>query len=183
MGRVLGFDVSSTTLAYSVIDYNNSKSLILFDYGYIKPIKTGNILDRLLDTRNKVKIVIEKYQPNEIVVEDIIQFMKGLSSAKTVITLAVFNRMVCMCAADFLGKAPDLLNVMSIRHCIKNQAGLKKIPAKEDIPELLEKVAGIKTPQIIGKKGKVKSETYDLSDAVAVAYSHIFLRNKNNDLW
>lgn len=173
MTRILGFDVSSTTLAYAAIDYIDVSSLTLFDCGYIKPIKSGNMLERLVDTRNKVKIIIEKYQPNEIVIEDIIQFMKGLSSAKTVITLATFNRMVGICAFDYLDRTPKMLNVMSIRHCIKKQAGLKKIPMKEDIPILLEKIAGLKTPILLNKKNQPKAETYDLSDAIAVAYSYI----------
>jgi|ERR1019366_5195826 crossover junction endodeoxyribonuclease RuvC len=173
MKRVCGFDVSSTTLAWAILDYTDATSISLFDCGYIKPIKTGTIIERLVDTRNKVKAVIEKYQPDEIAIEDIIQFMKGLSSAKTVITLATYNRMVGVCASDYLGKSPEMLNVMSIRHCIRKQAGLKKIPAKEDIPELLAKVAGLKTPIMLNKKGKQKVEMFDLSDAIAVAYSYI----------
>lgn len=176
MTRVLGFDVSSTTLAYAALDHKGL-GMVLFDCGYIKPIKTGTIIERLVDTRDKVEAVIEQYQPDEIAIEDIVQFMPKQSSAITVITLAVFNRMVGLCAYDYLGKAPNMLNVMTIRHCIRKQAGLKKIPAKEDIPDLLEKVARLITPQVIGKKGKVKDETFDMSDAIAVAYSYI-VRNK-----
>jgi Holliday junction resolvasome RuvABC endonuclease subunit len=172
MTRVIGFDVSSTTLAWATVDYDIG-SITLFDCGYIKPIKTGTIIERLADTRNKVEAVIEQYQPDEIAIEDIVQFMPKQSSAITVITLAVFNRMVGLCSYDYLGNPPDMLNVMTIKHCIRKQAGLKKIPAKEDIPELLKKVAGLITPQVIGKKGKVKDETFDMSDAIAVAYSYI----------
>lgn len=173
MATVLGFDVSSTTLAYAAVDFYGMNRIELFECGFIKPIKTGSMLERLFDTRDKIDEVIDKYKPDQIVIEDIVQFMKGLSSAKTVLTLCSFNRMVGLCAYDYLGKAPEMLNVMSIRHCIRKQAGLKKIPAKEDIPELLEKIAGLKTPILMNKKNKVKDETYDLSDAIAVAYSYI----------
>ena len=178
MSRICGFDVSSTTLAWAILDYTDATSISLFDCGYIKPIKTGTIIERLVDTRNKVKAVIEKYQPDEIAIEDIIQFIRGLSSANTVIMLASFNRMTGLCAHDYLGKAPQMLNVMGIRHCIRKQAGLKKIPAKEDIPKLLEKVAGLKTPIILNKKGKSRVEVFDLSDAIAVAYSCIIMQQK-----
>ena len=57
-------------------------ALSLFDCGYIKPIKTGTIIERLIDTRDKVEAVIEQYQPDEIAIEDIVQFMPRGTSAQ-----------------------------------------------------------------------------------------------------
>lgn len=172
---ILGFDVSSTTLAYSILECDVNKKTIpkLIDYGFIKPVKNGNIIERLASTRDKINAVIQKYQPDDICIEEIIQFMKGTSSAKTIITLAVFNRMIGLLSYDFIKRSPKLINVMSIRHCLKKQSNQTIIPKKEELPLLLEGLLNIKFPFIYKKNGIIKKESYDVSDAIACAYCYI----------
>lgn len=164
MTRVLGFDVSSTTIGYSVLDFDQF-GFKLFDSGYLKPIKKGSIIERIVDTRDRINKIITKYKPDHIGIEEIVQFMQGKSTAKTIIMLTTFNRMTCLCAYDYLGKSPELFSVMTIRHGLKTG---KELPKKEEIPELVAKHLGITFPYETDKKGKIKVENYDRADGIAV---------------
>jgi len=170
---ILGFDASSTTIGYCILSWDESTNDISFvRAGYIKPIKKGSIIERIVDTRNKVQKVIVDAQPDYIAIEEIIQFMKGKSTAKTIIMLTTFNRMICLTAYDYLGKEPTLYSVMTIRHGLKTG---KDLPKKEDMPALVAQHLGITFPYEYDKKGKIKVESYDKADGVAVALYHAFV--------
>jgi Holliday junction resolvasome RuvABC endonuclease subunit len=163
--RILGIDVSSTTIGYCVLDIKDN-NIEFVNAGYLKPLKTGSIIERIVDTRDKIKKIIEDVKPDHIGIEDIIQFMQGKSTAKTIIMLTTFNRMIGLCAFDYLNKSPELFNVMSIRHGLKLNSNL---PKKEDMPELVSKHLGITFPYEYNKKGKIKVENFDKADGMAVA--------------
>jgi len=169
MAIVLGFDISSTTIGYCALEIDGSQIKFLKAH-YIKPSKDGHILDRLADTRNKIQQLIQEVKPDYIGIEEIISFMKGKTTANTIITLASFNRMIGLLAHDYLGKAPEMFNVMSIRHGLKFK---KALPQKEDMPKLVSKHLKIKFPwELITKgksKGKPKSSNFDVADGIAVA--------------
>lgn len=174
MSKILGFDVSSTCIGYSVLEIKDDNiNFILCNY--IKPVKNGTIITRIADTRNKIKKIIEDIKPDHIVIEDIIQFMSGASTAKTIITLTSFNRMIGLLAYDYLKAEPAYYNVMTIRHGIKIN---KILPKKEDIPELVAKHLRIKFPYEKNKKGNLKSENLDMADSVAVALYYSFILTK-----
>jgi len=171
MTRVLGFDASSTTIGYCVLEVNDSK-IDFIKCDYLKPTKKGSIIDRIVQTRNEVQAIIDEVKPDVIGIEDIIQFMKGKSTAKTIITLTTFNRMICLLAYDYLKKNPELFSVMTIRHGLKMG---KELPKKEEMPDLVAKHLGITFPYQQNKKGKIKVESYDMADGVAVALYYAFL--------
>jgi Holliday junction resolvasome RuvABC endonuclease subunit len=171
--RVLGFDISSTTTAYALISYEGGISKLL-ECGYIKPIKNGHIIERLANTRNQIKTIIFKLKPDIIVIEDILQFMKNKSTAKTIVTLTAFNRMIGLISYDYLNIVPELLNVNSIRHCLKNLIELECVPKKEDIPDVVAEILNIDFPWEYNKKHKIKMENYDKADAMAVALTYIY---------
>lgn len=167
---ILGFDVSSTTIGYCSLSWDESNNDIkLIHMGYLKPIKKGTIIERIVDTRNKIQKIIVDAQPDYIAIEDIIQFMQGKSTAKTIIMLTTFNRMIGLTAYDYLGKAPTLYSVMTIRHGLKTG---KELPKKEDMPALVAQHLGITFPYEYNKKGGIKVESYDKADGVAVALYH-----------
>lgn len=162
---IIGWDVSSSVCGWSVlkIEQNNVKYI---DSGYFKPLKKGDIFERLKDTQNKVKVLLEKYKPNEIAIENITEFMANKSSSKTIIMLALFNRMVGMTCYDYLGKSPELISVMSIRHGLKLT---KELPSKDQMPALVEKHLNITLSVERKKNGKIADEYYDKCDGIAVS--------------
>jgi Holliday junction resolvasome RuvABC endonuclease subunit len=174
---ILGFDVSSTTIGWCTLSWDDTTNDIKFiKMGYLKPIKTGSIIGRIVDTRNKIQKIIVEAKPDYIAIEDIIQFMQGKSTAKTIIMLTTFNRMIGLTSYDYLGKEPTFYSVMTIRHGLKEG---KDFPKKEDMPALVAKHLGITFPYEYGKKGQIKAESYDKADGVAVALYHaLFLAGK-----
>jgi Holliday junction resolvasome RuvABC endonuclease subunit len=167
---ILGFDASSTTIGYSILSWDETTNNISFvKAGYIKPKKKGSIIERIVDTRNQVQRVIVAAQPDYISIEEIIQFMKGKSTAKTIIMLTTFNRMICLTAYDYLGKEPTLYSVMTIRHGLKTG---KDLPKKEEMPALVAQHLGITFPYEYNKKGSIKVESYDKADGIAVGLYH-----------
>lgn len=164
--RVLGIDCSSTTIGYCILDIIDGYAVEFVKMGYLKPIKDGDIVERIADTRDKMQVIIEDAKPDHIAVEQIVSFMAGKSTAQTIIMLTTFNRMVCLLAYDYLGKVPTLHSVMSIRHGIKLS---KELPAKETIPELTAQRLSIIFPWEFNKKGNPKPENYDKADGTAVA--------------
>lgn len=174
--KVLGLDISSSTIGYAVLSCNDSfKEIKLESVNFLKPLKKGTILERLADTRDKIKKIIETIKPDYIAIEDIVLFIRNKSTAQTITTLAVFNRMVGLVAQDFLKKSPTLINVLTIRYCIKKQANLNKFPEKTELPESLEKLLNINFPWIYNRNDKIKDESYDMSDAICCAYCYVML--------
>lgn len=172
--RVLGFDISSSCIGYSILEFDDiTKDIYFISCNYHKPIKKGSILDRLYHTKSIINKIIYDNRPDYIAIEDIVQFMKNKSSAKTVITLAVFNRMIGMLAYDYLNKSPELFNVMQIRHGLKFD---KVLPKKEEMPELVSKHLNINFPYVYGKKNKkIAPESNDMADSVAVALYCVYV--------
>ena len=168
--KILGFDVSSSTIGYCVLDIDEAKNITFVKAAYLKPIKKGSIIERLADTREKVKSIIEQIKPDEIAIEDIIQFMAGGSTAKTIITLTSFNRMIGLLSYDYLQRSPKMFSVMSIRHGLKKAVAEKSLPKKEQLPFILETLLNINFPWELNNKGKIKIESYDKSDAMCCAY-------------
>jgi len=168
--RVLGIDCSSNTIGWCVLDINLSINFVAA--GYIKPPKKGDIIERLNDTRNQINKLFAQYQPTYIGIEEIIQFMKGKSTAKTIIMLTTFNRMIGLLAYDYLKSSPQFFNVMSIRHGLKIN---KILPKKEEMPELVAQHLKMNFNYEINKNKKIKVENYDKADGMAVALYYAFI--------
>jgi Holliday junction resolvasome RuvABC endonuclease subunit len=169
---VLGFDVSSSCIGYCVLEIDELSNTITFKkVDFIKPIKTGSIVTRLVETRNLILKVLNEFKPDYIGIEDLIKFMPK-STATTVVILTAFNRMVCLACHDYLkNNSPELFNVNTIRSALK--IGTTR-PKKPDMPELVAKHLGIIFPYMLGKQGKIKEENYDMADGIAVALYYAF---------
>jgi Holliday junction resolvasome RuvABC endonuclease subunit len=165
---IIGWDISSTTTAYCALSIENN-NIEYIDSGYIKPPKKGSIFERLNYTKKEVMLILQKYKPDEIAIEDIIQFMSGASGAKTIIMLTQFNRMIGLACYEYLKSNPELYSVMTIRHGLKLN---KLLPKKESMPDLVSKHLGIIFPFEYGKKGAINITSYDKADAIAVALYH-----------
>ena len=97
--RILGFDVSSTTIGYCILDWDTTRdNYTIKECNFLQPPKKGDLFERLLITKKKINDIIETWKPDLIAIEDIVKFMQGKSGAQTIITLATFNRMVGLLA-------------------------------------------------------------------------------------
>lgn len=176
MARILGLDISSSCIGYAVLDCDiNTQSIKIVDYDYYLPPKKGSILERLNKTQQDIKSIIKGIQPDYIAIEDIIQFLGGGSTAKTIIALASFNRAIGLVAYEYLGQAPELYSVMTIRHGIKLT---KELPKKEQIPQILEKRFNIQFDYLYNKDDEIDKKSFDMADACAVGAYHSLILTK-----
>lgn len=164
--KILGFDVSSTTIGIGLIETN---PLAILKTEFYKPPKNGHIAERLLKVKIFISEKIEELKPDFIVVEDILLGAGGVTTIKTLAALAIFNRTVCLSIFEKTNSTPGLLNVLKIRHCLKLD---KELPHKSEMPSILEKHFNSKWNFLLDKKGKQKSENFDMADAVAVALAY-----------
>lgn len=172
--RILAIDASTTTIGVSILDHNGTKTKLVH-HEYFKPPKKGSIFARLTAVKNYMRSLNEKWKPDTVCIEEIVQFMAGGSTAKTVIPLAVFNRTIGLTWYEMMDKEPIMLNVMKIRHAIKFG---KELPSKDDIPEVVARRLGIDFPYYTKinrrtKKEEIRVENGDVADSIAVGLAYI----------
>jgi len=141
---------------------------------YTKSVLIRELFNKLLNTYKIDKIIVE---------ENLQAFRRGLSSAKTLSTLARFNGIVCFLAQDVFQIPVEMINVNSARKL----AGLK-IDRKNDVPIKEQIVSWIKTqpdfsdyewPTKKLKSGPRKGITilaqkcYDIADAGVICLSSL----------
>lgn len=173
--HVLSFDISTTTIGIAVLYMDDGYNISLVHQEYFKPAKEGTIFERLDSVKKYIKHLINIFKPDDIAIEDLILFMKGKSTAQTITSLAIINRTIGLTCYEVLGKNPHLLSVMKIRHKLKFD---KKLPQKEDMPEVVAKHLNIDFPYYkkINKKTKkeqIMTEGYDVADAIAVGLAYL----------
>lgn len=180
MQTILGIDCSSSTIGWAYIGVENGKERLL-DHGHIKPPKkdSGHLIERLDWVSKETTALCDKLKPDYTIVEEISQFMKGKTSANTIITLAVFNRAVSLQLYRSTGKVPLFLLPISIRTRIKRFLGREEVIEKEQIPTILQDYFGKSFFKVVGYKQRGKNkgqpivETYDEADAVAAAWAGV----------
>ena len=167
--RIIGFDASFTTIGIAVIDYEDDLLNLIYS-GFYKPPGSGNLFERLSHVRKHIIKLLRKYKPDEVVLEDIIKFMRGKSNAHTITLLSALNRTVGLAVFETLKRPPYLVSAIDVRDIIKNG---NKIPSKEEVPDLVSSILDIDFNYIIGKRGAIKDESYDIADAIACALCYV----------
>lgn len=163
--RAISFDISSTTIGYAVFEYDEVYFNLL-KCSYLKPSKNKklSLFDKFSAIKKEINKLFDEYKPEEIIIEEIIKYFPGASSANTIITLAVWNRMIGLYSYEYFNKSPHLFTALAVRHGIKRQ---KQFPTKEEIPALVKTYVGnLDFP--LNKKGELKTESYDMADAIAL---------------
>lgn len=188
--KILGLDASTSTIGWGLLEDTQdgySAKISLVTSGWWKPPKAsekidGDVFGRLLKTKEFIFNLLKQHSPDVVVLEDIILFMKGHSTAKTVSSLAVLNRTVGLTVLEVTGQSPKMMNVMSVRHAIKEKAG-RELPAKDQIPARMEKILNIPFPWTKKNNKKtgldeIRQESYDEADGIAVAVAWWIKTNK-----
>lgn len=175
----MGFDASTSTIGICVLDFDENSTEFSIEpvfATYFKPNKKLEVFERLADTKKYLIELIAKYNPDVLVLEEIIKFMKGKTTANTITALAILNRTVGLTIFEQTQVPPILLHVQTIRHAIKLTP---KLPSKDQIPEIISYYFNKPFPYIFDKKGKIKPENYDLADGCAVAIATAKLMHSN----
>lgn len=109
---ILGLDVSTSCTGWCII---NDEEKVL-DIGYISLSKFKNSYKKASVVEESLKQISKKYKIKKIFIEENLQaFRPGLSSAKTLSTLARFNGIVSLLSYQVFNVEPDHLNVNAAR--------------------------------------------------------------------
>ena len=182
---ILALDISTSCTGWCVFDENG-----LRDTGYINLSKHKGMYEKAGRIKTELLELIIKYPFDKVVVEENLQaFRPGLSSAKTLMTLAQFNGVVrWICHAD-LNSEVNSVNVNTARKTVglKIERNSKK-KTKDQVWEWVKNVNKsdevkiswpYKTLKSGPNKGQVRlcNEAYDMADAYVIGKGHFLLKN------
>jgi Holliday junction resolvasome RuvABC endonuclease subunit len=171
---VLGLDCSSSTIGWGLVGKKESGEKLLLAYGHIKPLKpTYGLIYRLNDVYDRIAELCLEFDPDEVAVEEILSYVKGLSSAATIISLTAFNRVASLAAYREANHEVFFYAVSKIRSILKKEISSKENIKKEDVPDIIVSLLGPEFKFIKNRKGSTAKETGDEADGIAVALVHV----------
>jgi Holliday junction resolvasome RuvABC endonuclease subunit len=172
---ILGLDISTSCTGVTILDYTGR--VILNDCW---KFKEDDVTDKLERAKKEIKDLKKKYPITEVFVEESLQaFRPGFSSAKTILSLAKFNGILCwMIWEEMKIKVQYIGSTTARKTC-----GIKVIkgtPAKQQVMEwMLQNQTWFK---VENKKNSenIKDHFYDMADSWVVAQAGLLLLNKES---
>ena len=188
MAVVLGLDISTSTVGWSIINAEIGQPTL----GYIPLSDVKSMYQKATECKQQLSLLISQYGVTDIAIEEDLQkFTKGKSSAATIQKLSKFNGMVSYIVYDLMGKAPVHIKVNDarsiagckiIKNTKKNKAAKK---VKQQVYEqIMEKLPNYPWPKKILRSGPRKDqeilipETYDMVDAYVISVAGKVLLEK-----
>lgn len=161
---ILGLDISTSCTGVTILDYTGR--VILNDCW---KFKEDDVTDKLERAKKEIKDLKKKYPITEVFVEESLQaFRPGFSSAKTILSLAKFNGILCwMIWEEMKIKVQYIGSTTARKTC-----GIKVIkgtPAKQQVMEwMLQNQTWF---QVEKKKNSdnIKDHYYDMADSWVIA--------------
>lgn len=160
--RILGIDPGYATVGYGLLDWNG-KHFSLVGYGAITTKPGIDISLRLCEIHGDLTQIIEKFQPDEIAVEEL--FFN--TNAKTAIQVGQARGVLLQCCASH-GKVPFEYTPLQVKQAVVGYGRAEKKQVMEMTRAIL-KLDRIPSPD-------------DAADALAIAICHGHSRKNNNKL-
>ena len=175
---LLALDISTSCTGYCL--FNEDK---LVDIGSINLSKHKGLFDKATQVKTDIIKLNKKYNIQHVVVEENLQaFRPGLSSAKTLMTLAQFNGVVRWICHENLRVPVEAINVNTARKSVGLKID-KKDKSKTTKEKVLDWVSAddmsIRWPTKILKSGpnkgqkRICNEAYDMADAYVIGKSFL----------
>ena len=174
---ILGLDISTSVVGVCILDSGK-----IHHIDFINLEKEKNIFDKSKKFKDSLALMYDRFEIDKIGVEENLQaFRPGLSSAKTIVTLARFNGICSYIAQEVFGIQPEFINVNSARKKIGFKLDRKSGKnTKEQVLDFVSIHSGKKSwPTRVLKSGPRKDtvvlikECYDMADAYVVAHGII----------
>lgn len=190
--KVLGLDVSTTTIGWALFDLNTRE---LLELTHIKPRAPKDMDDAFHALLMKVESFAEKIKDykklgiTKVVIEEP---LLNSNNVYTVATLLRFNSMIAKIIYDELGIVPEFISTYNSRkfafpELVKQNDKGKYVlfggmPMDIDKKHVVWELMAKKEPQIIWlytKNNTLKKECYDMSDA----YTCVLGRMRELKIW
>lgn len=179
----LGLDISTSIIGMCIFE---EKKFLKFYH--LDLTKTKCIFKKSRLFEEKILEIYENHKFNSVYIEDTLQsFSRGLSSAKTLMTLSKFNGIVSFITNKVSGLVPVYINVNTARKTLgikidKNSKKDKKMQVLEWVDkDLKEEFIWPKKITLKGKNiGVVKFEKYcyDIADAYVICKAGIIINEQ-----
>ncbi len=190
MSVALGLDISTSCTGWCVIHQNDHQIVSRVELGFIPLGKVSGSYSKAQRVLEELQKIREQYNVDVIYIEENLQtFKTGLSSAKTLASLARFNGIVSYLSEQVFEVPPIFLNVNSARKSvgiklIKKKQGGK--PTKEQVFDWASKDLSclghsqewpMKTLKSGPRKGQtiLDPQTYDMTDAYVIARAGLLI--------
>lgn len=173
---LLSLDISTSCTGYSLFDQNQ-----LVKIGHVDLTKKEGLFEKSKHIKDELLKLKEAFNISHIIVEENLQaFRPGLSSAKTLLTLAQFNGVVRWICFENICASIESINVNTARKSV----GLKidKSITKTTKEQVLEWVSSdcqelhwpIKTVKSGRNKGQVIIDpvSYDMADSYVIGKAY-----------
>ena len=149
---ILGVDPGYGTIGYGVIEKNVSK-IVPIDYGVIQTPKDEGIAARLAMIYDSLNVLIKKFRPDEIAVEELF-FNTNITTG---IKVAQARGVILLCAVHECGRLYEYTPLMVKQSLTGNGRADKK-----QIQYMVKMMLGLKT----------EPKPDDAADALAIAICH-----------
>tara|TARA_Y100000590_G_scaffold436993_1_gene558181 strand:+ start:278 stop:829 length:552 start_codon:yes stop_codon:yes gene_type:complete len=173
--NILGLDISTSCIGWCVLGPKGQ----LVAMGYIPLSKHIGLFKKAQEASEHLSIIAAPYNITKTYIEENLQaFRPGLSSAKTLLTLARFNGIVGYLVQQQFDFEPEYINVNAARKLV----GLKIVrkskggaPTKEQVHTWVSERVAFNWPTKTLKSGPRKNQTilepgcYDAADAYVIA--------------
>ena len=172
---ILGLDISTSAIGACIL---SDEEVVFIDFLSFKNEK--NIFNKASLFREFLLSIKKRFSISLVVIEENLQaFRPGLSSAKTIVTLARFNGMCSLISSEVFQFFPKFVNVNSARKIL----GFKKDRKSEkNTKEQILEFVKAREPKIVWptkvlkngpRRGSVVllNECYDMADAYIVCFS------------
>jgi len=177
---VLALDISTSCTGWCVFDENGFR-----DIGFIDLSKYTGMYEKAGKVKSELLNLLIKYPYTKVIVEENLQaFRPGLSSAKTLMTLAQFNGVIRWICYSDLDSEVESINVNTARKTVGLKIDKKsKKKTKEQVWEWVkDQEQSIIWPKKILKSGSNKGkerlleQCFDMADAYVIGKSHFLLK-------
>ena len=171
---ILGLDISTSAIGLCIVSTTGNVTLLDF----LDLSKEKSLFKKAEKFKTKLKKINKEYSITDVAIEENLQaFRPGLSSAKTIVTLARFNGVCTYIASEIFGINPEFLNVNAARKLVGVKVNRKSDKnTKEQILDFVKE----KDPSLVWptkqitrgpRKGSVVpvKECYDMADAYIIA--------------
>tara|TARA_Y100001958_G_C21014096_1_gene393084 strand:+ start:109 stop:660 length:552 start_codon:yes stop_codon:yes gene_type:complete len=182
---ILALDISTSCTGWCVFDENELRGS-----GYIDLSKHKGMYEKAGKVKTALLHLTVLYPYTKVVVEENLQaFRPGLSSAKTLMTLAQFNGVVRWICYSDLNAEVESINVNTARKTVGLKIDRKsKKKTKDQVCEWVKsenckdelKIEWpMKTLKSGPNKGQIRmcNEAYDVADAYVIGKSYFLLKN------
>jgi Holliday junction resolvasome RuvABC endonuclease subunit len=186
---ILGLDISTSCTGYCV--FNDTG--VLVDMGAIKLSGKKDLFEKASQVKSELLKIIVRFPISKICIEENLQaFRPGLSSARTLLTLARFNGIISYISKEVFEISPDFINVNVARKSVGLKIKRSSICGVSTKDQVLEWVKGdiaksgqsfnwpIKVMKSGPRKGMsvLDTSSYDMADAYVLCAA--WMKNNKN---